>query len=175
MLKYLIPLVIFLSLVILFFFGLKNDPKIVPSPFIDKQLPEINLPILSNLDELVSSRDFKGETFLLNVWATWCIPCRQEHSLLVELATDNAIKIIGLNYKDNNQEAQKWLQTLGNPYDLVMVDENGVAGIDLGVYGVPETFVIDSNLIVKYKHIGPLTENDITDFVIPLIDEMREK
>jgi cytochrome c biogenesis protein CcmG, thiol:disulfide interchange protein DsbE len=173
MLKYLIPLVVFFTLLVLFIFGLQTDPRIVPSPFIDKPLPEINLPVLVDPQRVLSSNDLKGDISLLNIWATWCIPCLQEHPLLVDLAENNDIKIIGLNYKDDSQKALKWLDNLGDPYDIVLVDEVGTAGIDLGVYGVPETFVLDQDLIVKYKHIGPLTEKVISETILPLIDELK--
>ena len=173
MLKYLIPLVAFFALVVLFIFGLQNDPRLVPSPFIDKPLPEINLPLLADPDISISSNDLKGEIFLINIFATWCIPCLQEHPLLLDLANNKEIKIIGLNYKDDRLEAIKWLDTLGNPYSIVLFDEDGLAGIDLGVYGVPESFVINQNAVVKYKHIGPLTEKVLTEIINPLISELK--
>ena len=173
MLKYLIPLVVFFALVVLFILGLQNDPRLVPSPFIDKPLPDIHLPLLADPDISISSNDLKGEIFLLNIFATWCIPCRQEHPLLLDLANKNEIKIIGLNYKDDSLEALMWLDTLGNPYSIVLFDEDGSAGIDLGLYGVPETFVINQNAVVKYKHVGPLTEKVQTEIIIPLINELK--
>jgi cytochrome c biogenesis protein CcmG/thiol:disulfide interchange protein DsbE len=173
MLKYLIPLFVFSCLVILFVFGLQNDPSILPSPFIDKPLPQISLPTLSDPAISFDTSDLKGEVTLINIWATWCIPCRQEHALLVELAKNNDIKVVGLNYKDNRDDAMKWLVSLGDPYNIVLFDEDGKAGIDLGLYGVPETFIIDKNTIVKHKHVGPLTEKDISDTILPMIKKLK--
>ncbi|MGY8815675.1 MAG: DsbE family thiol:disulfide interchange protein [Gammaproteobacteria bacterium] len=173
MLKYLIPLIVFSCLVILFVFGLQNDPSIVPSPFIDKPLPQISLPTLSDPSISIDTNDLKGEVTLINIWATWCIPCRQEHALLVDLAKNNDVKVVGLNYKDNRDDAMKWLVSLGDPYNIVLFDEDGKAGIDLGLYGVPETFIIDKNAIVKHKHIGPLTEENISETIIPMIKELK--
>jgi cytochrome c biogenesis protein CcmG/thiol:disulfide interchange protein DsbE len=174
MLKYLIPLFVFSAIVILFVFGLQNDPRIVPSPFIDKPLPDIELPLLYEPDRHLGTRDFAGEISLLNIWATWCIPCRQEHPLLVNLARENDVKIIGLNYKDDRDKAIRWLEDLGNPYDTVLFDESGTAGIDLGVYGVPETFIMDEDAIVRYKHIGPMSEKDMNEIIIPVINELKK-
>jgi cytochrome c biogenesis protein CcmG/thiol:disulfide interchange protein DsbE len=174
MFKYLMPLFVFFGIVILFIFGLNNDPRLVPSPFIDKPLPQFTLPILGQPEAVAGVEEFKGEVSLLNIWATWCIPCRQEHPLLVNLANNKDINIVGLNYKDNDNEALKWLNDLGNPYDLVLSDVKGTTGIDLGVYGVPETFVLDKNGIVKYKHVGPLTEELINDIILPIIDELNQ-
>ena len=172
MLKYMIPLVVFFAIIILFIFGLQNDPSIVPSPFIDKPLPKIELPVLGQPQVSSGTADLTGEISLLNVWATWCPPCIQEHPLLVDLAKKEDVNIVGLNYKDNEEEALAWLEDLGNPYDTVLFDENGMAGIDLGVYGVPETFIINKSGIVIYKHIGPLTENDINNIIMPKINEL---
>jgi cytochrome c biogenesis protein CcmG/thiol:disulfide interchange protein DsbE len=175
MLKYSLPLILFAGLVVLFIFGLNNDPRLVPSPFIDKPLPQISLPVLGQPEEIADSQDLKGETTLLNIWATWCIPCRQEHPLLVNLARNNSVKIVGLNYKDDDTKATSWLTDLGNPYQLVLSDSEGNVGIDLGVYGVPETFVLNADGIVKYKHIGPLTNEVIDEIILPLVAELNQK
>jgi cytochrome c biogenesis protein CcmG/thiol:disulfide interchange protein DsbE len=175
MLKYSLPLILFAGLVVLFIFGLNNDPRLVPSPFIDKPLPQISLPVLGQPEKIADSQDLKGETTLLNIWATWCIPCRQEHPLLVNLARNNSVKIVGLNYKDDDTKATSWLTDLGNPYQLVLSDSEGNVGIDLGVYGVPETFVLNADGIVKYKHIGPLTNEVIDEIILPLVAELNQK
>lgn len=173
MAKYLVPLAVFFGLIVFFIIGLQNDPRVVPSPFIDKPLPDISLPRLDQADASISSADLRGEVALLNIWATWCIPCRQEHPLLVDLADRSDVRIYGLNYKDVRVDALDWLEKLGNPYDDVFFDEAGRAGIDLGVYGVPETFVLDRNNIIRYKHIGPLTEDVIENSIIPLISKLN--
>ena len=173
MTRYLVPFFVFTGLVLLFVFGLHNDPKQVPSPFIDKPLPVFELPALRDAAANLSSDMMKGEVALLNVWATWCLPCRQEHPLLVELAGRHRVKIYGLNYKDARADAIEWLGRLGDPYQQVFFDEQGGTGIDLGVYGVPETFVLDAQGIVRYKHIGPLTAASIRDVIRPIVDELQ--
>lgn len=172
MFKYLIPLLVFFGLVILFIFGLNNDPRIVPSPFIDKPLPKITLPVLGQPDSLKAIDELKDNVFLLNIWATWCPPCREEHPLLVSLARDKNIMFVGLNLKDNEEDALRWLNDLGNPYQLNLADKEGLAVIDLGVYGAPETFVVNKHGIIKYKHIGPLTETVINEIILPLVNEL---
>ena len=172
MFKYFLPLLVLFGLIALFIFGLQNDPRLVPSPFIDQPVPEFTLPRLDSPDSLVKSVDLKGETALINIWATWCIPCRQEHPLLMDLAKKSDVKIYGLNYKDISSDAVVWLAQLGDPYDLILVDEDGRAGIDLGVYGVPETFVVDRDGIIRYKHIGPLNGEVLNEIIIPLIAEL---
>jgi cytochrome c biogenesis protein CcmG/thiol:disulfide interchange protein DsbE len=173
MARYLLPFFVFIGLVLLFIFGLHNDPKVVPSPFIDKPLPAFSLPSLKDASVTLASDSMQGEVALLNVWATWCLPCRQEHPLLVDLARNSAVKIYGLNYKDVRADAIDWLGKLGDPYQQVFFDEQGNTGIDLGVYGVPETFVVDAQGIVRYKHIGPLNAESIRDVIRPIIDELK--
>lgn len=174
MLKYLAPLLVFFGLVLLFLFGLQTDPRLVPSPFIDKPVPAFELPTLADPDITFSSNSMKGEVALLNIWATWCIPCRYEHPLLVDLAKNSDVRIYGLNYKDVREDAIKWLVDLGDPYDQVFFDDQGRTGIDLGVYGVPETFVLDRDGIIRYKHIGPVTEAIMADTIIPMINILKE-
>jgi cytochrome c biogenesis protein CcmG/thiol:disulfide interchange protein DsbE len=173
MFKYFVPLLIFIGLVVLFMLGLQNDPKLVPSPFIGKPVPEFALPRLDQPTTVLKSTDLIGDTALINIWATWCIPCRQEHPLLMDLAKNSDVKIYGLNYKDVRNDALVWLEQLGNPYDFVLVDEDGRVGIDLGAYGVPETFVIDRHGIIHYKHVGPLNEHVMAEIIIPLIGELN--
>jgi len=173
MLRYLVPFFVFVGLVLLFIFGLHNDPKLVPSPFIDKPVPTFELPALRDENVTLSSAMMTGNVALLNIWATWCIPCRQEHPLLVDLAATNNVKIYGLNYKDVRTDAIAWLEKLGDPYEQVYFDEAGNTGINLGVYGVPETFVLDASGIVRYKHIGPLTADNIRDVILPVITELQ--
>ncbi len=172
--RFLIPLVVFLSLVGLFMVGLKLDPREVPSPLIDKPAPSFSLPDLHDESKTVSTEDFKKhKVSLFNVWASWCVACRQEHPLLVELSRQDVVPIYGLNYKDKRSDALNWLNRLGNPYTASAFDEKGRVGIDWGVYGVPETFVVDGKGIIRYKQIGPITEEAWQETILPLIEKIR--
>ena len=173
MLRYLIPLFLFLGLVVLFIFGLQNDPRKVPSPFIDKPAPAFNLPTLHNADNMISVDDLKGQVSLINVWASWCAACRIEHPILVNAAKNNQLNMYGLNYKDKREDALQWLNQLGNPYIESAFDESGKTGIDYGVYGVPETFVLDKNGIIRYKHIGPVDQEQLETIILPLVKELE--
>lgn len=167
--RFLIPLGIFVLLVILLAFGLTQDPKKVPSPLIDKPAPAFTLPRLSNLSETFSPADMAGKVWVLNVWASWCVSCRAEHEIIKQLAATQLVDIVGLDYKDEVVDAKRWLQQLGNPYTLSVVDLEGRAGIDWGVYGVPETFIVGKDGLIKYKHIGPVTAQSLQDEIIPRI------
>jgi len=174
MIRYLIPLVLFLGLVVLFIFGLNNDPRYVPSPLIDKPAPPFNLPTLHSANTNVHIEDLKGKVSLINVWASWCVACRAEHPLLVEATTnDNNLNLYGLNYKDKREDALLWLQELGDPYVESAYDETGTTGIDYGVYGVPETFVLDKEGIIRYKHVGPLNKKQLDDVILPLVKQLE--
>ena len=153
--KSVLPLIVFIVLVVFLAVGLKIDPREVPSPLIGKSVPEFTLPLLKNAEQKFSPAQMQGKVWVLNVWASWCVACRSEHEVLNRLTTKNKINLIGFNYKDNNLEAQRWLQQLGNPYQQVVVDVDGRVGIDWGVYGVPETFVIDKQGIIRHKFTGP--------------------
>lgn len=155
--RWFLPLAAFLGLAVLLGVGLKLNPREVPSPFIGKPAPPLALPSLADAATPVRAADLQGRVWLLNVWASWCAPCRDEHPLLVEIARREGVAIVGLNYKDDPAAATRWLQALGNPYTAVARDADGRAGIDWGVYGVPETFVIDRDGIVRWKHVGALT------------------
>ncbi|HHS83347.1 MAG TPA: DsbE family thiol:disulfide interchange protein [Gammaproteobacteria bacterium] len=172
--RFLIPLVLFLLLIGLFVVGLKLDPREVPSPLIDKPAPEFSLPELLDKEKTISTADLtKSKVSLFNVWASWCVACRQEHPFLVELARAGEVPIYGLNYKDKRPDAIRWLNRLGNPYTASAFDEKGRVGIDWGVYGVPETFVVDSKGIIRYKQIGPLTEQAWRETILPLIEKIK--
>ena len=173
--KFLIPLVAFMALVGLMLFGLSNDPKLIPSPFVGKPAPQFSLPRLSNPDETISVNDMKGKVWILNLWASWCVSCRAEHAVLSKLIAEEKILTIGLNYKDYGDDAKKWLAALGNPYYAVAVDAKGMAGIDWGVVGVPETFVMDKKGIVRYKFTGPVYQKAVDETLIPLIKKLREE
>lgn len=168
----LIPLGVFLALVVLLGVGLKLDPRKVPSPLVGKAAPEFVLPQLHVPEQTLSPEDLKGEVWLLNVWASWCVSCRAEHAVINVLA-DRGANVVGLNYKDDPVDAKRWLERLGNPYLASAVDRAGRVGIDWGVYGVPETFVIDRKGTVRYKHIGPLKLEDAEQIVLPLLQQLE--
>jgi len=172
--RYLIPLVIFIGLVVLFRIGLNYDPRRVPSPLVDKPVPTFSLPDLKNPSGTLGSEDLRGQVTLLNVWASWCVACRVEHPLLMELAKKGNTRIYGLNYKDDREEAIRWLDKFGDPYIQSAFDQNGKVGIDLGVYGVPETFVLDRDGVIRYKFIGPITAQLIQDTLLPLLERLEK-
>jgi cytochrome c biogenesis protein CcmG/thiol:disulfide interchange protein DsbE len=158
MTRYLAPLILVAVMIPVFIIGLNRDPREVPSPLIDKPAPRFELPGLQEPGRIVGSADFDGQIALLNVWATWCGGCRQEHGFLMKLAGEIDIPIYGLNWRDRRAPALVWLQQLGDPYVASAYDEDGRVGIDWGVYGAPETFLIGKNGVVLHKHISPMTE-----------------
>lgn len=172
--RYVIPLVFFAGLVVLFAVGLQRDPRLVPSPFIDKPAPAFALPALHDPSRTITQEDLKGHVSLFNVWASWCVACRDEHPLLMELARLGLAPIFGLNYKDDPNDAISWLNRFGDPYSVSAMDREGVAGIEWGVYGVPETFIVDSEGVIRYKHIGPISADELRDKIIPLVRELGE-
>ncbi len=173
MLKFLTPLLIFAVLAIFLAIGLNLNPREIPSPFIDKPAPSFALQTLEDPSRTLSTADLKGQIWLLNVWASWCVSCRAEHPVMNRLAERKLAVIIGLNYKDEPDAAKNWLAKLGNPYDVSVLDMEGLTGIDWGVYGVPETFVIDKQGIVRYKHTGPVTDKDIEMTFLPLLNTLQ--
>ncbi len=156
MLRYLILIAAFIGLIVVFSIGLRKDPSALPSPFIGETAPAFDLPTLEEPDRRLSNADLRGRMSLVNVWATWCVGCRQEHAFLMELATAKRLPIYGLNWRDNRTDALRWLDQYGDPYESSGFDADGRAGIDWGVYGAPESFLVDGNGIVLYKHLGPL-------------------
>jgi cytochrome c biogenesis protein CcmG/thiol:disulfide interchange protein DsbE len=195
--KYLWILVPFVLLVFLLAVGLTRDPREIPSPFIDKPAPEFSLPQLAkdaNTDVVFTPAEIQGKVWLLNVWASWCISCREEHPVLVDLAKRNLVPIVGLNYKEvrgdggldsskiapneekqlASERAQKWLAQRGDPYTLSVLDLDGRVGIDYGVYGVPETFVIDKAGVIRFKQIGPITPEVLDGKILPLLSELNK-
>jgi len=172
MLKYLLPVVLFFVLVGFLFVGLYKDPSEVPSPLIGKSVPQFSLPRLSDTNTF-TDKEFLGKVSLLNVWATWCFACRQEHPVLNDLANKRLAPIYGLNYKDNASEASQYLKNYGNPYTANAFDETGRVGIEWGVYGAPETFLIDKKGIIRYKHIGPLTNDEVETKILPMIQQLK--
>jgi len=171
--KFLLPLFAFLLLVGMFVIGLTKDPSRIPSPLLGNPAPEYALPSLQDPDVLVGSADFAGQVALVNIWATWCPGCRQEHGFLMELAAENAVPIFGLNWRDNRPDALQWLRNLGNPYETSAFDADGRVGIDWGAYGAPETFLVDKNGMVVHKHIAPLTREIWERDFVPLIEQLE--
>jgi len=171
--RFLMPLVLFVVLVGFLAVGLRLNPREVPSPFIGKPAPAFNLAQLHAPDLNFSPQDMRGQVWLLNVWASWFVACRQEHPVLVDLAKHNVIPVVGLDYKDEREPAKAWLAEHGDPYRLSVWDRDGKAGIDYGVYGVPETFVIDKAGIIRMKHIGPITPSVLSEKIIPLVKELN--
>ncbi|MBS0546058.1 MAG: DsbE family thiol:disulfide interchange protein [Proteobacteria bacterium] len=191
--KFLVPLFLFLGLAGFLAFGLTLNPREVPSPLIDKPAPAFSLARVDDPAQQFSLADMRGKVWLLNVWASWCVACRQEHPVLVDLARRNLVPVVGLNYKEVRgdgqldargmaldaetglavERARRWLGEHGNPYTLSVLDIDGRVGIDFGVYGVPETFLIDGNGKIRYKHIGPITPENLQQVILPKVEEVR--
>ena len=172
--RFLIPLAVFVVLVIFLAMGLTLNPRDVPSPLKDKPAPAFTLPQLAAADKSFSPADMKGKVWLFNVWASWCVSCRQEHPLLVSLAKEGSVPIVGLNYKDKTPDAKSWLAKYGDPYVISAVDLDGRVGIDYGVYGVPETYVIDKAGMIRMKHTGPITPESLKNQILPKIAELSK-
>lgn len=172
---HLLPLGVFIGLATLLAAGLKLNPGEVPSPLIDKPAPPFSLPELRDPARAVTHEDLRGKVTLLNVWASWCVACREEHPLLMHLAEAQRVTIYGLDYKDRRDDALRWLQHMGDPYVATAVDADGRVGIDYGVYGVPETFLIDRQGRIRYKHIGPLTEAAVRKTLLPMIARLQDE
>jgi len=170
--KLLIPLGVFLVLCAFLLVGLWRDPREVPSPLIGKPAPAFVLTQLHEPAKTLGPADLRGQVWLLNVWASWCVSCREEHPLLVELGKAKVVPIVGLNYKDEPADAERWLKQFGNPYATSVIDRDGRVGIDWGVYGVPETFVIGADGLIKYKHIGPVTHESLEQKIMPVLKEL---
>jgi cytochrome c biogenesis protein CcmG/thiol:disulfide interchange protein DsbE len=170
--RFVLPLAIFVLMVGLLGYGLSLDPKIVPSPLIDKPAPAFTLTMLEDPSRQLSTADLMGQVWVLNVWASWCVSCRAEHEVITSLAKQNLVTVVGLNYKDQPDAATRWLGKYGNPYAVSVVDSDGRVGLDWGVYGVPETFVIGADGRIRYKHIGPVTHESLQQEVLPAIREL---
>lgn len=173
--RYLLPLVAFMVLAAFLLIGLTLNPRQVPSPLIDKPAPVFQLNHLHEPEKIMASGDNLGKVWLLNVWASWCVACRDEHPLLVQLANSGVVPIYGLNYKDERTTAMQWLKRYGDPYTISIVDSDGKVGIDYGVYGVPETYVIDKKGIIRHKQIGPVTVDSLQKTILPLIIELQKQ
>lgn len=175
MVRYLIPLGIFLVLVVFLAIGLGRDPHEVPSPLINKAAPTFRLPQLKEPTQTFSAEDMRGKVWILNVWASWCVACRDEHPLLLEYAKSGVVPIYGLNYKDERDDALAWLNELGDPYVVSAADVNGRVAIDYGVYGAPETYLIDQSGTIRFKQIGPVTREIWSEKVLPLVQELNRE
>ncbi|NND53491.1 MAG: DsbE family thiol:disulfide interchange protein [Gammaproteobacteria bacterium] len=171
--RYVLPLLIFAGMIALFMNGLTRDPTIVESPFIGKPAPAFELPNLFNPNETMRHTDMFGEVSMFNIWASWCPGCAQEHELLMALGTQSDVPLYGLNWKDERPAALKWLEQRGNPYKAVAVDRNNITGIDWGVYGAPETFLLDADGIILYKLVGPMTPEIWLNEFVPRIAAAR--
>ncbi len=171
--RFLIPLVLFLVLAGFLAVGLQRDPREVPSPLVGKPAPAFSLPLLSSPATRFAPQDMQGKVWLLNVWASWCAPCREEHPVLVDFARRGVAPLMGLNYKDKTDDATAWLARFGDPYDFNIVDADGRVSIDYGVYGVPETYVIDKQGVIRFKQIGAVTPAVLQQKILPLVQELQ--
>lgn len=171
--RFLIPLALFAVLVGFLAAGLGRDPREIPSPLVSRTAPAFQLPQLIAADKRFSPADMRGQVWMLNVWASWCVECRVEHPLLVELSQSQSLPLIGLDYKDKRPDALKFLAQHRDPYVLSATDVDGRVGMDYGVYGVPETFVIDKNGVIRHKHIGPITPEALENTILPLVQRLK--
>jgi cytochrome c biogenesis protein CcmG/thiol:disulfide interchange protein DsbE len=175
-LKFLVPLALFMALVVLLFYGLGTDPRKVPSPLVGKPVPEFTLPVLGDANRTVSHEDLQGKISLVNVWASWCVSCRAEHAELMRLSREEQdMQIFGLNWKDEAADAIRMLRMTGNPYVVSAFDPENRVGIHWGVYGAPETFVVDQAGIIRHKHIGPIDRRVWEETLRPLVQEIKAK
>jgi cytochrome c biogenesis protein CcmG, thiol:disulfide interchange protein DsbE len=172
--KFAVPLILFAVLVGFLGVGLWRDPRLVPSPLIDRPAPAFQLARLDEPGRTFSPQELRGKVWLLNTWASWCVSCRHEHPLLMALSQAGVVPIYGLNYKDDREDALDWLKQRGNPYLLNVQDRDGRVGIDYGVYGVPETYLIDKAGVIRYKQIGPLTMDSLEKTILPMARKLNE-
>lgn len=172
-LRFVLPLAIFAALGVLLASGLGKDTRLVPSPLIDRPAPSFDLPSLRDPNVRVRSDDFAGKPWVLNVWGSWCVACRVEHEVLTAFAKRGLVPVVGLDWKDDANDATRWLAQFGDPYDAIPVDVDGRVAIDWGVYGAPETFLVDAGGIVRFKHVGPLTPEIVERELVPRIEAMR--
>jgi cytochrome c biogenesis protein CcmG, thiol:disulfide interchange protein DsbE len=174
MTRFVIPLGVFVILVAFLAIGLSRDPREVPSPLINRPAPAFRLPQLKDPSKTFSAEDMRGKVWIMNVWASWCVTCRDEHPLLFEYAKAGVVPIYGLNYRDKRDDALAWLGELGDPYVLSASDTDAHVGIDYGVYGAPESYVIDKHGVIRYKQIGPITPDVWQKTIVPLVQELNK-
>lgn len=175
MMRFILPFVIFIVLSVFLYLGLGRDPREVPSPLIDKPAPAFSLPLLYDTQKQFTTEDMKGQVWLLNVWASWCGACKDEHPVLMDLAAQKTVPVLGLNYKDKREDGLSVLRRSGDPYVLTLFDADGKVGFDYGVYGVPETYVIDKQGVIRDKIIGAVTPQNLRDRILPLVAELNKK
>jgi len=171
---YVVPALVFVVIAVFLGIGLTLDPRKIPSPLIGKPVPNFSLPPVQGRSLGLASENLRGEVSLVNVFASWCVACREEHPLMMQIKRKGLVPLHGINYKDRPLDAQRWLDELGDPYTRTGADFDGRVGIDWGVYGVPETFVIDREGRIAYKHIGPVTPAALKDTILPLIEKLRK-
>ncbi|MBV9189755.1 MAG: DsbE family thiol:disulfide interchange protein [Betaproteobacteria bacterium] len=164
---------VFVALVLLLAVGLRLNPREVPSPLIGKPAPAFELPLLMDPDKKFSVKTMLGKVWILNVWASWCPPCLVEHPVVTQVSRSGMAPVVGLNYKDKREDALPWLKRNGDPFQLIAFDANGRIGIDYGVYGVPETYIIDRQGVIRYKHIGPITADVVKQEMEPLVRKLN--
>lgn len=175
MMRFILPFVIFVILSVFLYKGLGRDTREVPSPLVGKPAPAFMLPLLHEPEKKFSPGEMQGKVWLLNVWASWCGACKDEHPLLMELSRQNIVPIVGLDYKDKREDGEMTLRKAGDPYTLIIADADGKVGFDYGVYGVPETYVIDKKGIIAYKLIGAVTSQNLRETILPLVAELQAK
>lgn len=173
MARYLIPLVIFVALAGFLYVGLSLDPREVPSPLINKPAPQFDLTQLQQADQRLARDQMLGKVWMLNVWASWCVSCRQEHPVLMQLSRTGEVPIIGLDYKDKREDGINWLNDFGNPYSVIAWDNEGRVGVDYGVYGVPESYIIDKQGVIRHKITGPVTPEIVQNEILPLVRKLN--
>ena len=171
--RYLLPLALFVVLAAFLGVGLKLDPREVPSPLVNKPAPTFTLPTLADPELQFSLEQMKGQVWVLDFWASWCVPCLAEHPYVTAMAREAGVPVVGLNYKDKPEDAMRWLARHGDPYTNIAADRDGRVGIDFGVYGVPETFIIDKQGTIRHKQIGPITPDDLRDTLMPLLKQLN--
>lgn len=177
MIKRLIPLLAFAALAVLLGVGVMmnsgKDTSAIPSPLVGKMAPDFALPVLDEPDRIITRDDLLGEPYLLNVWGSWCPACRDEHPVITELAESGRIRVIGYDYKDEADDARRWLQQFGNPYALVITDVEGRAALDWGIYGAPESFLVDAQGLIRWKFVGPLTPEVVQTQLLPVLESLE--
>lgn len=175
MMRFILPFIVFLIVAVFMYVGLGLNPREVPSPLVGKAAPAFTLPQLHEPSKQFSPQDMKGKVWLFNVWASWCTACENEHPVFMELSRQNLVPIYGMDYKDKREDGEEWLHKHGNPYAMVVSDAEGRVGIDYGVYGVPETYVIDKQGVIQHKHIGAVTPKILNEKILPLVKELQAK
>jgi cytochrome c biogenesis protein CcmG, thiol:disulfide interchange protein DsbE len=172
-LRFVLPLLFFVVLLMFLWVGLSLNPREVPSPLVGKPAPAFALARLDDPAKTLADKDLRGQVWLLNVWASWCVSCMEEHPVLLQLSRQGVVPVYGLNYKDERVAAREWLARNGDPYTLSMTDPDGKVGVDYGVYGVPETYVIDKAGVIRYKQIGPVTPKVLSERILPLVKQLQ--